>query len=216
MKHACASPDFAEFFRNRSGIISEARADENIVNTDNTMAEMQKNRESITLPLVLPLALALVLSLAASLYGMRWVQQQNTNQRLYDESLHGQQLFRSLLATQVKQLQKRIEILQADSALQEAFLARDGSRLQEALSHLGPKVVVASGMGPLFFDAERKLVFSADHLPLRVRCRNTRHSGRLPERTRWPMVWNSKRMAGFSCGLWFPGAWQTVARAMWR
>ena len=145
-------------------MISEARAEENIVNPENTMAEQQKNRETITLPLVLPLALALVLSLAASLYGMRWVQQQNTNHRLYDETLYGQQLFQSLLATQVKQLQQRIEILQADSALQEAFLARDGSRLQKVLSRPGLKVVSASGMGPLFFvDAERKLVFSADN-----------------------------------------------------
>ncbi|MFH1020092.1 MAG: PAS domain S-box protein, partial [Pseudomonadota bacterium] len=124
---------------------------------------MQKNRESITRPLVFPLALALVLSLAASLYGMRWVQQQNTNQRLYDETLQGQQLFRSLLDAEVKQLQMRIEILQADQALQKAFLARDPFRLQAALSHLGPKVAGASSMGLLFFDAERNLVFSADN-----------------------------------------------------
>ncbi len=135
-----------------------------VFNTDYTMAQMQKNRESITRPLVFPLALAFFLSLAASLYGMRWVQQQNTNRHLYDNALSGQQLFRSLLATQVKQLQKRIEILQADSALQEAFLARDYSRLQKVLSQTGLKLVSASGMGHLFFvDAERRLVFSADN-----------------------------------------------------
>ncbi|MCX5876599.1 MAG: hypothetical protein NT087_09985 [Deltaproteobacteria bacterium] len=128
------------------------------------MAQMQKNRESIIRPLVFPLALAFFLSLAASLYGMRWVQQQNTNRQLYDNALSGQQLFRSLLATQVKQLQKRIEILQADSALQEAFQSRDHSRLQKVLSQPSPKLVAASGMGQLFFvDAERRLVFSADN-----------------------------------------------------
>ena len=128
------------------------------------MAQMQKNRESITRPLVFPLALAFFLSLAASLYGMRWVQQQNTNRQLYDNVLSGQQLFRTLLTTQVKQLQKRIEILQADSALQEAFLAGDCLRLQKVLSQTGPKLVAASGMGYLFFvDAERRLVFSADN-----------------------------------------------------
>ena len=128
------------------------------------MTETQKNRESITLPLIFPLALALILSLAASLYGMRWVQQQNTNRHMYDEALSGQQLFRFLLATQVKQLQKRVEILQADSALQEAFLAREHSRIQKVLSRPAPKVVGASGMGQLFFvDAERRLVFSADN-----------------------------------------------------
>lgn len=135
-----------------------------VFNTDYTMAQMQKNRESIIRPLIFPLALAFFLSLAASLYGMRWVQQQNTNRHLYDNALSGQQLFRSLLATQVKQLQKRIEILQADSALQEAFLARDHSRLQKVLSQTGPKLVSASGMGYLcFLDAERRLVFSADN-----------------------------------------------------
>jgi PAS domain S-box-containing protein len=128
------------------------------------MAEMQKNRESITLPLVLPLALALVFILAASLYGMQWVQQQNTKRHLYDDALSGRQLFHSLLMTQVKQLQKRIEVLQADSALQEAFLARDHSRFQKALSHPGLKVISVSGMGHLFFvDAEKRLVFSADN-----------------------------------------------------
>lgn len=128
------------------------------------MAEMQKNRESITQSLIFPLALALVFIIAASLYGMRWVQQQNTNRHLYDNALSGQQLFRSLLATQVKQLQGRIEILQADSAVQEAFQARDHSRLQKVLSQPSPKLVAASGMGQLFFvDAERRLVFSADN-----------------------------------------------------
>jgi PAS domain S-box-containing protein len=130
---------------------------------NNTMVEMRKNRESITRSLVFPLALALVLSLAASLYGMRWVQQQNTNQRLYDETMQGQQLFQSLLETEAKQLQLRIEILQADPALQKAFLLRNRLLLQEALAHLGSKVVGASGMGLLFFDAGRRLVFSADH-----------------------------------------------------
>ncbi len=128
------------------------------------MVEMQKNRESITLSLVYPLALALVLSLAASLYGMRWVQQQNTNQRLYDEALRGQQMFHSLLETEAKQLQMRIEIFQADPALQEAFLASDSIRLQKIFSRLAPKVAASAGMGQLLLvDAERKLVFSADH-----------------------------------------------------
>jgi len=128
------------------------------------MAEMQKNRESITHRLVIPLALALILSLAASLYGMRWVQQQNTNRHMYDEALSGQQLFRSLLATQAKQLQKRIEILQADPGLQEAFSAKDRLQIQKALSRPGPLVVGAFGMGQLFFvDAGRRLVFSADN-----------------------------------------------------
>ena len=158
---------FARIWRNFSGtvsrIISYARADCTIFKKYNTMVEMQKNRESINRSLVFPLALALVLSLAASLYGMRWVQQQNTNQRLYDEALQGQRLFRSLLEMQAKQLQARIEILQTDPALKKAFLVRDRLRLQDALPHLGSKVAGASGMGLLFFDAERKLVFSVDH-----------------------------------------------------
>ncbi len=128
------------------------------------MVEMQKNRESITRPLVFPLALALVLTLAASLYGVRWVQQQNTNQRLHDETLRGQQQLNSLVETEVKQLQRQIETLQADPALQEAFLARDNPRFQAALTRLVPKVSGASGPGRLLFvDAERRLVFSADH-----------------------------------------------------
>ena len=130
---------------------------------NNTMVQMQKNKESITRPLVLPLALALVLSLAASLYGMRWVQQQNTNQRLYEEAHRGQQLFQSLLATEARQLQKRIEILQADKALQEAFLARDGSRLKGIISRFEPQAAEPSAMVQLLFaDAERKLVFPVD------------------------------------------------------
>ncbi|MFA7348010.1 MAG: PAS domain S-box protein [Desulfurivibrionaceae bacterium] len=131
------------------------------------MAEMRKNRESITLPLVFPLAFALVFSLAASLYGMRWVQQQNTNQHLHDEALRGQQLFQSLLATEAGQLRKRIELLQADVPLQEAFLARDASRITEILSRLDPAVVDVSGAVQLFLaDAGRKLVFSADNRAL--------------------------------------------------
>ncbi|MFA6499626.1 MAG: PAS domain S-box protein, partial [Desulfurivibrionaceae bacterium] len=128
------------------------------------MAEMQKNRESITLPLVFPLALALILSLSASLYGMRWVQQQNTNQCLHNDVLRGQQQLSSLLEREAKQLQGQIETLQTDSALQDAFLARDSSRLQAALARLAPTVAGASGTGRLFFmDAERRLVFAANH-----------------------------------------------------
>jgi len=128
------------------------------------MTEMQKDRESITLRLVFPLAIALLLSLAASLYGMRWVQQQNTNKQLYDDVLHGQQLFRSLLETEVKQLQMRIEILQTSRALREAFLARDSSRIEGVLARLAPEAANSAGMGQVFFaDAERKLVFSADN-----------------------------------------------------
>jgi len=134
---------------------------------NNTMVHMQKNKESITMPLVLPLALALVLSLAASLYGMRWVQQQNTNQRLYDETRHGQQIFRSLLETEAKQLQTQIEILQANPVLQKAFLARDPALLQRFLSHPGSKAAGASGLGSLaLLDAEGRLVFSADNRAL--------------------------------------------------
>ncbi|MBA3004823.1 MAG: PAS domain S-box protein [Desulfurivibrio sp.] len=128
------------------------------------MVEMHKNRESITLSLVFPLAIALVISLAASLYGMRWVQQQNTNQRVFDEAIRGQQLFRSLLDTQAKQLQKRIEILQMDSELQNAFRARDTLRLQSAVSKpgAGSKVAGVAGKVQLFLvDIEKKFVFSA-------------------------------------------------------
>ncbi|MFA7382449.1 MAG: PAS domain S-box protein [Desulfurivibrionaceae bacterium] len=127
------------------------------------MVEIRKNRESITLPLVFPLVVALALSLAASLYGMRWVQQQNTNQRLYEEVFQGQQLFRALLETEVRQLQIRIEILQAEPDLKKAFLARDRFRLKAALSRLGPNAGSVFGMGLIFFDAERKLIFSVDH-----------------------------------------------------
>jgi len=127
------------------------------------MVEIRKNRESITLPLVFPLVIALALSLAASLYGMRWVQQQNTNQRLYEEVFLGQQLFRSLLETEVKELQMRIEVLQADPALKKAFLARDRSRLKAAFSRLDSKAGSVFGLGVMFFDAEGKPVFSVDH-----------------------------------------------------
>ncbi len=163
--HACVPPGFRLYLFLRRSWGDFARTGGHLlVNTENTMTETQKNRESITLPLIFPLAIALLLSLAASLYGMRWVQQQNTNRQIYDVALSGQQLFRSLLATQVRQLQKRIEILQADPALQEAFLAKDRSRLRKALSRPAPMVVGASGMGQLFFvDAGRRLVFSADN-----------------------------------------------------
>lgn len=92
------------------------------------------------------------------------MQQQNTNQRLHDEALRGQQMFHSLLEAEAKQLQMRIEILQTNPALQEAFLAKDRVRLQKVLSRIAPKVATTSGMGQLLFvDAESKLVFSADH-----------------------------------------------------
>ncbi|MBU2536942.1 MAG: PAS domain-containing protein, partial [Proteobacteria bacterium] len=127
------------------------------------MAETKKNRESITLSLAFPLAVALMLSLAASLYGMHWVQQQNTKQRLYDEAFRGQEVFRSLLETETKQLQMRIEIYQANPELQEAFLSRDQSRILKILGRLGLKVSEIGGMGQLFLvDAEMKLVFSSD------------------------------------------------------
>lgn len=134
-----------------------------LVNTENTMAETEKNRESITLPLVFPLALVLIFSLAASLYGMRWVQEQNTNQGLYDRALRGQQLFSSLLEAEAKRLHLQIEILQADSALQKAFLGKDHSLLHEGFSRLALRAGESSGgRGVLLFDAEGKLVFSAD------------------------------------------------------
>lgn len=127
------------------------------------MADIPKNRESITLPLVYPLIIALVLSLAASLYGMRWVQQQNTLHRLQDEILRGRQLYSSLLETEIKQLRGQIEILQADPALLEAFRARDHAGLQRLLAQFSPKLSVASGMTELLLvDAERKLVFSTN------------------------------------------------------
>jgi len=47
---------------------------------------------------------------------------------------------------------------------QEAFLARDASRITEILSRRDPAVVDVSGTVQLFLaDAERKLVFSADN-----------------------------------------------------
>lgn len=127
------------------------------------MVEMHKNRESVTLSLVIPLAVALVISLAASLYGMRWVQQQNTNQRVYNDALRGQQMFLSMIGTQAKQLQKRIEILQMDPDLQEAFRARDSLRIRAVVSRpgAGSKVAGVAGSVQLFFvDPEKKFVFS--------------------------------------------------------
>jgi len=160
-KYACAS--LGIFRKTAFEMSSEARPGDPTVDRENTMTEMRRNRESITLPLVFPLAIALVLSLTASLYGMRWVQQQNTNQRLYDEVFQGQHLFRSLLETEVTQLQVRIESLQADAALKNAFLAKDRSRIKAIFVRLDSEAGDASGMGLLVFDAERKLVFSADH-----------------------------------------------------
>ena len=122
-----------------------------------------KKRESIIRPIVFPLAVALVLSLAASLYGMRWVQLQNSNQRLHDEALRGQEMFFSILEAEVNQLQIRINLDQADPNLLEAFLARDSTRLQKAVTRLDPKRADGSGMGQLFLvDTERKIVFSSE------------------------------------------------------
>ncbi len=113
------------------------------------MAGIKKNIESIKPAVLIPLAIALVLLLSASLYGMRWVQQQNSNDRLRAEASQARQLFQSFLAERAEVARVLLQRYLADSDLRDAFLARDNEALHTALARLEKSAYPLSREGEL-------------------------------------------------------------------
>ncbi len=129
------------------------------------MVMVQKNIERIKKPLLYPLALALLFALAASLYGMRWVQQQNTTHQLSNDLRNSHEIFQTMVDSEAEKLQAIILNYESDVALQKAFVQRDRNALKElALSILNNKLLPLAIDHFYLIDPEKVSVFRA-HAP---------------------------------------------------
>ncbi len=126
-----------------------------------------KNIESIKKPILLPLAVALMTLLAASLYGMHYVQQQNSTQQAYESITQAQQLFQNLLENEAQQMVFFLDPLERDRKMGREFLDKKRQDLYERALPLFRDVLREQGISHFYFITPDGRIFLRVHNPQR-------------------------------------------------
>lgn len=110
------------------------------------------------------MAIALLFSLTASLYGMRWVQQQNTEQVLREDVRHVQDLFQSLVDGEIAKLDHLLEFYKSDPGLLQAFQNQDRAALLHLASPILAQISTSHNVSQfLFINQDQKVFLRVDN-----------------------------------------------------
>ena len=128
---------------------------------------VEQNIESIRKPILLPLALVLVALLSVSLYGMHYVQEQNSSQQAYESLTQAQQLFRELLQNEAGQIVFFLDPLETEGGPMGQFVEERREDLYQSLVPLFNQARAEQDISHLYFIKPDGQIFLRVHEPER-------------------------------------------------